>query len=105
MIARNGVVFGALLLVGCAASSSNVAPMGPDSFMVSRQAATGFSGAGTLKAEALAEAEQYCAGRGKVFQATNVTEAQPPYVFGNFPKAEVQFTCLAAGDPRLARRP
>lgn len=94
--------------VAACASNSGIAPTGPDSFMVSRQAATGFSGAGTLKAEALAEAEQYCAARSRVFQATNVTEAQPPYVLGNFPKAEVYFTCLAANDPRpgpAARRP
>jgi hypothetical protein len=96
----------ALGLVGCAANSS-VAPTGPDSFMVSRQAATGFSGSGTLKAEALSEAGQYCTERGKVLYVTNTTEAQPPYVLGNFPKAEVQFMCLAANDPRaaLSRKP
>jgi len=70
--------------------------------MVSRQAATGFSGSGTLKAEALREANKHCAGQKKVLKVISTTEAQPPYVLGNFPKAEVQFMCLNADDPRLA---
>lgn len=80
-------------LAGCAANSS-VAPTGPNSFMVSRQAATGFSGAGTLKEEALTEAGQFCAARHQTIQLTNLTEAQPPYVMGNFPRATVQFSCV-----------
>lgn len=79
----------ALLLVAGCASNSGVAPIGPDTFMVSRQAATGFSGAGTLKAEALREANQYCLGQKKVMQVTHTSEAAPPFVLGNFPKAEV----------------
>ena len=47
-----------LLVVGCAANSGVVAT-GADSYMVSRQAATGFSGSGTLKADAIAQANQY----------------------------------------------
>jgi PEGA domain-containing protein len=92
----------AAALARCA-SNSGVVPIGPDTFMVSRQAATGFSGLGILKAEALREAEQYCAGKGKTMQIVNSTESQPPYIFGNFPKAEVQFMCLSADDPELAR--
>jgi hypothetical protein len=90
----------AINIAGCA-SNSGVAPMGAEVFMVSRQAATGFSGSGTLKAEALNEAGQYCAGLSKVIFVTSTEEAQPPYVLGNFPKAEVQFMCLSANDPRL----
>ena len=82
-----------LATVGCAANSG-VVPLGPETFMVSRQAATGFSGSGTLKAEALTEAGQYCAARGRVMQVTTTQESQPPYVLGNFPKAEVHFVCL-----------
>lgn len=92
----------ALLVAGCA-SNSGVIPIGTDTFMVSRQAATGFSGSGTLKAEAFQEANQYCAALHKKLQVVSTTEAQPPFVFGNFPKAEVQFMCLDAGDAELAR--
>lgn len=86
-------------VAGCAANSG-VAPTGPDAFLVSRQAATGFSGSGNLKAEALTEANDYCAQRNKVMFVTQEKEAAPPYVMGNFPKAEVAFMCVNAGDPR-----
>ena len=55
---RNILVAGLLFISGCA-SNSGVVPIGPDTFMVSRQAATGFSGLGTLKADAFQEANQY----------------------------------------------
>jgi hypothetical protein len=93
-----------LALAGCAANSG-VAPLGGDTFVISRQAATGFSGSGNLKAEALTEAGQYCAGQGKNVLVTNTKEAAPPYVMGNFPKAEVEFMCLSPGDPRAAPPP
>ena len=91
----------ALGVTGCAANSGIVST-GQESFVVSRQAATGFSGSGNLKAEALGEAGQYCTERSKVIFVTDTTEAQPPYILGNFPKAEVRFMCLNANDPRLA---
>jgi hypothetical protein len=75
--------------------------MGPNTYIVTRQAATGFSGAGTLKADAISEAAKFCAAQGKVLKVVAVTEAQPPYIFGNFPKAEVVFKALNPGDPEL----
>lgn len=96
------VVAVAMLVAGCA-SNSGVVPIGTDTFMVSRQAATGFSGSGTLKAEAFQEANQYCVAQHKKLQVVSTYEAQPPYVFGNFPKAEIQFMCLDAGDVELGR--
>lgn len=92
----------AVLISGCA-SNSGVIPIGTDIFMVSRQAATGFSGSGTLKAEVFQEANQYCLSQRKKLQVVNTYEAQPPFVLGNFPKAEVQFMCLDVGDVELAR--
>ena len=88
------------LLGGCAANSG-VVSLGADRFMVSRQAATGFSGLGTLKADALREAEQYCAKNGKAVYVLKTTESKPPYVLGNFPRAEVEFMCLDPSDPKL----
>src|SRR5262249_33159730 len=95
-------VAGAIFLAGCPANSG-VIPIGQDTFMVSRQAATGFSGSSTLKAEAFQEASQYCAHLGKLLQVINTHEASPPYIWGNFPKAEIQFMCLDAKDPELNR--
>ena len=83
-----------LLLIGCAANPG-VAPMGPDTYVVSRQAATGFSGAGDLKVEALREANQHCLAQQKEMHVITVTETQPPYLLGRYPRAEVQFKCLA----------
>lgn len=91
------------LVAGCAAHSG-IAPIGPDTYMVSRQAATWFSGSGTLKAEALREANQHCVGQNKVLQVVNTIEAQPPFILGNFPKAEVQFMCLDA-NPNVRTMP
>ena len=90
---KNTAVMVLLIMNGCAANSG-VTAMGTDTFFVSRQAATGFSGAGTLKAEALQEANQHCISMRRAMEVISVSEAQPPYIFGNFPKAEVQFKCV-----------
>jgi hypothetical protein len=68
--------------------------MGRDQYMVSRQAATGFSGSGTLKADAIREANTFCGQQSKTVQVFETWESSPPYIFANFPKAEVQFTCV-----------
>jgi uncharacterized lipoprotein YajG len=81
-----------VMLSGCAANSG-VVEVGPGAYLVSRQASTGFSGAGTLKADAINEAGAYCAKQGKKINVTHAEEAQPPYILGNYPKAEVQFMC------------
>lgn len=93
---------GAMALCGCA-MTSKVVPIGPDTYMVSKQASTGFSGTGTVKAEAMEIAGNYCSKQGKTMQVTHTEESRPPYVLGNFPRAEVQFMCLSNGDPELAR--
>ncbi|WP_314439440.1 hypothetical protein [Massilia timonae] len=86
-------LFAATILAGCA-SHSGVVAMGPDTYFVSRQAATGFSGSGTLKAEAMTEAGAFCTNKGKTASVTSEKEAQPPFVFGNYPKAELTFKCV-----------
>ena len=97
---KHWIILTALTVTGCAANSG-VAPLGGGAFIVTRQAATGFSGSGNLKAEALTEAGQFCAGQNQSLLVTNAKETGPPYVMGNFPKAEVEFLCLPPGDPRL----
>lgn len=67
--------------------------MGSNQYMLSKQAATGFSGTGAIKADALQEAAATCGGQGKTTEIVSLTESQPPYVFGNYPKVDVQFTC------------
>lgn len=77
--------------------------MGGGAYIVTRQAATGFSGAGTLKADAISEAAKFCDSQGKVMKVIAVTEAQPPFLFGNYPKAEVIFKALDPRDPELLK--
>ena len=80
-------------LAGCATANSGVVETGPNSYLVSRQSGNGFAGAGTLKADAIAEGGAYCAKQGKKINVTHAEEAQPPYLLGNYPKAEIQFVC------------
>jgi hypothetical protein len=68
--------------------------------LIAKQAATGFPGLGNLKAEALQEANQYCASQGREFLLRNVTETQPPYVLGNYPRSEIEFQCVSRVSPR-----
>ena len=91
-----------VMLCSCA-SNSGIVPLGRDSFIVTRQAPSGFHGMGTLKADAVTEAMEHCRNLNKEFQIISTKEAQPPYILGNFPQAEVQFMCLSKGDSELAR--
>lgn len=92
-----------LAILAACASNTGIIPIGEDTYMVSRQAATGFSGSGSLKAEAFQEANQYCVSIGKKLQVVSTQEAAPPFILGNFPKAEVQFMCLNKQDAELGR--
>lgn len=92
-----------LFILSACASNSGIISIGTDTFMVSRQAATGFSGLGTLKADAFKEANQYCSNQNKNLRVVNTSESSPPYVLGNFPRAEVQFMCLEKMDAELTR--
>jgi hypothetical protein len=85
-----------ILIAGCAAQTG-VVPTGQNRYLVAKQAATGFPGLGNLKAEALQEANQYCVGRGSDLLVTRSTETQPPYVLGNYPRAEIEFRCASPG--------
>jgi hypothetical protein len=82
-----------ILLTGCA-QNSGIIPMGGETYMVSRQAATGFSGMGTLKAEAMREAYEQCQKSQKIVNVIETIDAKPPYIFGNFPKTEIRFKCV-----------
>lgn len=80
-------------LSACAANSG-VVQMGSNTYMVSRQAATGFTGMGTLKADAMKEAYTQCQKSNKAVQVVETIDAKPPFIFGNFPKTEIRFKCI-----------
>lgn len=83
-----------ILILGGCASNSGIVQMGNDTYMVSRQAATGFEGMGTLKADAMREAYEQCQKSGKSVEVLEAIDAKPPYIFGNFPKTEIRFKCV-----------
>jgi hypothetical protein len=80
-------------LAGCASINSGAVPVGNGSYLLSRQAATAAAGTGTLKVDAIAEARAFCAKDGKSFVLQSSSESTGPYLFGNYPKAEIQFAC------------
>jgi len=90
---RKLLLIALLPLAGCA-TNSGVTPIGGDMFFITKQAGSGFSGIGNLKPEALREASTHCASVSRKMEVINMTEAQPPYIFGNFPRVEVQFKCV-----------
>jgi hypothetical protein len=91
-----GAVASVLLLAGCAVDSG-VVRMGKDTFMVSKQAATGFSGLGGLKADAMREAYAQCSTTGQSVQIISDKESHPPYIFGNYPRVDLTFQCVSGG--------
>lgn len=88
---RRTVAFAALALVAACAAQSGVVDLGDDTYFVSKQAATGFSGMGNLRDEVLREAVARCAGRLVVLIEEHQT--QPPYLPGNPPRIDLKFRC------------
>lgn len=89
-------------LSGCA-QKSGAFKIGPDTYMITNQAATGFSGLSTLKAEAFKEGGEFCAKQNKTLRVISTHHSRPPYVLGNFPYVEIQFMCLSKTDAELTR--
>jgi hypothetical protein len=88
------------LLVGCASSSGPV-PIGKDTYMIAIGGKS-MSSAGTLKADAFKEANQFCINQGKQMQVVS-TQQKELVIMGNNSSAEVQFMCLSATDAELQR--
>lgn len=82
-----------LLFVGCA-EKSGVYPSGENTYSISNQAATGFSGLQDIKSEAYEEASQFCGKKDKDFKTVNIETTKPPYIFGNYPRVDLRFKCI-----------
>jgi hypothetical protein len=65
-----------------------------ETYMVSRQAATGFRGMGTLKAEAMREAYTQCQKAQKMVKVIETIDAKLHFILGDFPKTEIRFKCI-----------
>lgn len=94
-------------LVGCYAANSGAVPIGPDTFLISKQGSGFWVMPLDLRNEALKEANEYCSKIGKKFQVarldmvSQIPLGQPGGP--RFPAAEVQFMCLNPNDPELSR--
>jgi len=86
------VLAASLLLVGCA-SNSGVVPIGSGTFLISKQAATGFPGTGKIKTDALKEAGQYCIAQNKTMEIIQLDESEGPYLIGKYPHVDLKFRC------------
>src|SRR5215470_15249800 len=83
-------------------TNNGVQPLGGDTFKIFKQESSGFVGSDKIRSDVELQASQFCAQKGKSMQVVNVIAGQPPYIFGNFPKAEVQFRCVDPKDLALA---
>jgi len=83
-----------LLLATSCASNSGIVPLGNNTFIIAKQAATGFSGTGAIKTEALQEASAECRKSSQAVEIQHMEESQPPYLLGNYPKIELTFKCI-----------
>ena len=82
------------ILQGCLASNPGVAKLSNDQYMLTRQAASGFHGLGSVKIDALREAKNHCTDLGQTTLVANTIGSMPPYVFGNRPRTEITFCCI-----------
>ena len=82
----------ALGLLGCA-SNSGIIAIGDGNYITTKQAATGFPGTGKIKADALQEANRYCASQGKGLEVVKPHENEGPNVLGEYPRVELNFKC------------
>jgi len=87
------IAFVAVLLGACA-SNSGVVKMGDDTYFISKQAATGFTGLGSLRGDAMRDAYSQCSKTGKSVEVTNTDQSHPPFLLGNFPRVDITFRCV-----------
>lgn len=81
----------AATLAACAASTQ-VIPIGIDTYSVSHRDNGPLSSLGALKAAAYQDATAFCATKNMAVQVIRSTDV--PRSLGQFPETEVQFTCV-----------
>ncbi len=68
--------------------------MGSNTYFISKQAAPGSSGMGSLKEDAIDQAGAHCSRVGKQVSLLSTNESQPPFNPGNYPRVEITFMCV-----------
>ena len=85
-------LFGLILLTGCAAHPS-IVPAGEGTYIASRSGQA-FTSITDLKAKSLTQADEFCAAKHMTFAVLHSSNSEPPYIFGNYPRVEIQFKCV-----------
>lgn len=80
------------ICVGCAIPTTGVVPRGDDLYTVTRQGEGAWVSTDVLKAEALREADTFCAGQKRKLRFVHSKEI-PAGPFGRWPESEVLFKC------------
>ena len=88
-----------LTLSACAASGP--VQVGRDTYMVANTGAWSWSSGAALKADLYQQANTYCHSRGLLIQPVSTNSNNGDLY--QFAHAELQFRCLAAGDPEIHR--
>ena len=88
------IVVAACISTGCATTTTGPIAAGKNTYIISRQEGALPSGDEPLLAEAIAEANNFCQSLNKSVKLINTHENPGPYIFGNYPKATVTFSCV-----------
>jgi hypothetical protein len=87
---------GLLLAAAAGCSSTGVVPMGPNSYMVSKQSAAGVFGTPNgVRADILREANAFCTTRGEVAEVTK-SETKSAIPLARQGSAHLEFKCVPA---------
>lgn len=88
---KKAVLLAMLFLAAGCATQTGVVPAGQDTYMTSRQDNGITASAGTLQAENLKEAKQFCASKGRDFSVVSSTDI--PRALGQIPQSTLYFKC------------
>ena len=91
---NHNYILGVLMVVlaGCA-SSSGVVPIGSDTYSISRSNKSIDPSGAKVKADALIEANQYCADKGKQVELLK-SDQKDMVLFSSDAQAEIEFRCV-----------
>lgn len=87
------IALSTLLVLTACAIDTGVVPLNNHTFTITKQAGTGFPGIDGVKEGVIQEATKYCANLHKTLKIISSQETQPPYILGNFPRADMKFSC------------
>jgi hypothetical protein len=92
-----------IMLSACATTSgtADIVPIGKDTYMVARPGGFFTISGGEVKSQLFRDANVFCRSQGKnLMPVSSSSGNSAPYTYAN---AELQFRCLADGDPDLGR--